>query len=267
MNRELFHLGPITIYWYSFFILTAFVVGYILAYREFKKEKLSLTFFSDYFFYLVPLTIIGARVYYVIFEWESYASNPLSAFAIWEGGLAIHGGVIAALLFTYYYTKKHHVNTIRLCDIGAPALILGQAIGRWGNFFNGEAYGPLTTLGTLENLHIPKFVIDGMYIAREGGYCHPTFFYESVGCFLGFLVIMLLRSRKKAHLGVASSLYFIIYGTIRFFIEALRQDSLMFFGLKVAQLVSILMVIAGLAWLNFAIRSNQFYHRKESVNE
>ncbi len=265
MNRVFLSIGPITIYWYSFLILLAFALGYFLTYRECKKEKMSLTFLSDYFFYLVPIVILGARIYYVIFEWSNYVNDPLSIVAIWEGGLAIHGGLIAGILFTLYYTKKHHVSVIKLLDMVSPVVILGQAIGRWGNFFNGEAYGPEVLRSVLEGYHLPTFVIDGMYIG--GTYYHPTFFYESIACLIGFILILWIRSRKKVHLGVSSSLYFCIYGATRFFIEALRQDSLMLGGLKVAQLVSVLMVLVGLAWLNFAIRSDKYYHRKEIVYE
>ena len=164
MNPILLRIGPFEIHWYSFLILMAFVIGYFLTYREFKKEQMSLTFLENYFCYLVPIVILGARLYYVLFEWSYYVQNPGEILAIWHGGLAIHGGVFAGLLFTIFYTKKHHIDTLKLCDIAAPVLILGQAIGRWGNFFNGEAYGPATTLEALKSMHLPNFVIEGMKI-------------------------------------------------------------------------------------------------------
>ncbi len=260
MSNVFLKIGPITIYWYSIFILTAFILGYFLATKEFRRQKLPLTFLNDYFFYLVPIVIIGARLYYVIFEWEFYANNLSQIIAVWNGGLAIHGGVFAGLIFTFYYTKKHYINTLKLMDIVAPALIIGQAIGRWGNFFNQEAYGPATTLETLQKLPIPQFIIDGMNIA--GTYYHPTFFYESMACLLGFIIMMVVRRSKKIKLGQISAIYFIIYGIARFFIEALRQDSLMLGSIKVAQLVSILLVLVGLTLFVRQLHSKKLYNEK-----
>ena len=260
MNNVFLKIGPITIYWYSIFILTAFILGYFLATKEFKRQKLPLTSLNDYFFYLVPIVIIGARLYYVIFEWEFYANNLSQIIAVWNGGLAIHGGVFAGLIFTFYYTKKHYINTLKLMDIVAPALIIGQAIGRWGNFFNQEAYGPATTLETLQKLPIPQFIIDGMNIT--GTYYHPTFFYESMACLLGFIIMMVVRRSKKIKLGQISAIYFIIYGIARFFIEALRQDSLMLGSIKVAQLVSILLVLVGLTLFVRQLHSKKLYNEK-----
>lgn len=267
MNPILLRVGPITIYWYSFLILVAFLLAYFMVYRELKKEKMSISFFSDYFFYLVPIAIVGARLYYVIFEWQSYQDNLLEIFAVWNGGLAIHGGIIAGFLFTLFYTKRKKVNTFKLFDIIAPCLILGQAIGRWGNFFNQEAHGPETTLSFLQSLHLPNFIIEGMHFSDFGKftYWHPTFLYESIGCLLGFCLILLIRSYKKVHIGTASAIYFIVYGTIRFFIESLRQDSLMFLGLKVAQLVSIGMILIGLGLLIYSIKKMDYYHQREKI--
>lgn len=264
MNNVAIEFGPLTIYWYSIFILSAFLIGYYLVVREFKRQKLSITFLNDYFFYLVPIVIIGARLYYVIFEIEYYKENLIEIFAIWNGGLAIHGGLIAGILFTIYYTKKHHINTLKLMDIVAPALILGQALGRWGNFFNQEAYGPATTLSHLQDLHIPNFIIEGMKIGNV--YYEPTFFYESIICLLGFVIILLIRRFKKIRIGQITSIYFIIYGIARFFIEGLRQDSLMMGNIRIAQLVSILMILFGIFLLIKQIYSKKVYN-EESSNE
>ena len=122
--------------------------------------------------------------------------------------------------------------------------MLGQAIGRWGNFFNGEAYGPITTFENLKNLHIPRFIIDGMYIG--GNYHVPTFFYESIGCLIIFIILIILRNKKSTKIGIITSIYFILYGLVRFFIEGLRTDSLMLFNIKVAQLISIIMILIGI---------------------
>lgn len=182
MNPVAVQIGNFSIYWYSLFILMAFIIGFLLVKKEIKRHKdINEDFLYDYFFWLVPLVILGARVYYVIFEWDIYKTNIIEAFKIWNGGLAIHGGIIAGLIYTYFYTKKHHVNTIRLMDIAAPSLILGQALGRWGNFFNQEAFGPIVKSEVLRNLHIPEFIIDGMYI--NGVYHHPTFFMNQLSVY------------------------------------------------------------------------------------
>ena len=244
MNPILLDLGFIEIRWYSVLILVAFLIGYLLVSNRCRKEGISSVFIADLCFYLIIFCILGARIYYCLFNLNYYSKHLLDIFKIWEGGLAIHGGIIAGILTIYFYSRKKEINLLKLLDIFAPALVLGQAIGRWGNFFNMEAYGPEATLSTLKNLHIPQFIIDGMYIDRV--YHHPTFLYESIGCLIIFILIMLIRNIKKIKTGQVTSIYFISYGIIRFLIESLRQDSLMFFNLKVAQIISILMIIVGI---------------------
>jgi len=244
MNPILINLGFIQIRWYSFLILLAFIIGYFLVINRCNKKGISKIIISDMCFYLVIFCILGARLYYCLFNLDYYSKNIFDIFKIWEGGLAIHGGIIAGIIFIYFYTKKKQLNLLELLDIFAPALVLGQAIGRWGNFFNGEAFGPKTSLSTLTDLHIPQFIIDGMYINND--YYHPTFLYESLGCLIIFIIIMCIRNIKKIKIGQVTSIYFIGYGIIRFFIEGLRQDSLMFFNLKIAQVISILMVLIGI---------------------
>lgn len=244
MNPVLLDLGFIEIRWYSVLILIAFIIGYFLVINRSKKKGISTIQISDMCFYLVIICIIGARMYYCLFNLDYYLNNILDIFKIWEGGLAIHGGVIAGIIFIYFYTKKKQISFLDILDIFAPALVLGQAIGRWGNFFNGEAFGPETSLSTLKSLSIPKFIIDGMYI--DHSYHHPTFLYESIGCLIIFIIIMIIRNLKNIKKGQVASIYFIFYGIIRFLIESLRQDSLMFFNLKVAQIISIIMIVVGI---------------------
>ena len=244
MNPILLDIGFIEIRWYSVLILIAFTIGYLLVENRCRKYNISRVFISDLSFYLVIFCILGARLYYCLFNLNYYSKNILDILKIWEGGLAIHGGIIAGILTIYFYSRKKEISILTLLDIFAPALVLGQAIGRWGNFFNMEAYGPETTLYKLESIGIPDFIIDGMYI--NGVYHHPTFLYESLGCLLIFIIIMIIRNLNSIKEGQITSLYLIFYGTIRFFIESLRQDSLMLFNLKVAQLISILMIIIGL---------------------
>lgn len=244
MNPVIINLGIIEIRWYSVLILLGFILGYYLVINKCKQENIDKTLINDLCFYLIIVSILGARIYYCIFEWKYYINNPIDIIKIWEGGLAIHGGVIAGIIFIYFYTKKKKLGFLKLLDIFAPSLVLGQAIGRWGNFFNGEAYGPITTFENLKNLHIPRFIIDGMYIG--GNYHVPTFFYESIGCLIVFIILIILRNKKSTKIGIITSIYFILYGLVRFFIEGLRTDSLMLLNIKVAQLISIIMILIGI---------------------
>lgn len=245
MNNVFLDLGIIKIYWYAVLILLAFLIGGKLAIDRAKKQGISYTFMSDYCFYLIPVAIIGARIYFVLFNLDYYMDNILSIFKVWEGGLAIHGGIIAGLIYTFIYTQRRGEKFLELTDILCVPLLLGQAIGRWGNFLNKEAYGPAIELAQLESFHIPQFIIDGMLIGDV--YYTPTFLYESVWCILGFIILLITRKVLRSNqLGILTSLYMIWYGIGRFFIEGLRQDSLMYFNCKVAQLVSLSMILIGL---------------------
>lgn len=265
MNSVLLDLGFIKIYWYSFLIFIAALITGTIAINEAKRRGFKENFMINYFFYLIPLGIIGARLYYVIFNFSAYQNNLIDIFKVWEGGLAIHGGIIVGIVFTYFYTKKYNIHLFSLTDIAAVSIILAQAIGRWGNFFNQEAYGSKTTLTFLENLHLPKFIIDGMYI--NGSYYQPTFLYESLWCILGFIILILIRKYKKLILGHLTSIYLIWYGIGRLFIESLRTDSLMLGSLKVAQLVSITMIVVGIIIIVVtSISNNKKYYYKERNN-
>ena len=249
MNSILINLGFIQIRWYSVLVLLAFIIGYVLVIKRSKKLDYPLTNITDMCFYLVIVCIIGARLHYCLFYIDElgnnpYFKNPIDIFKVWEGGLGIHGGIIVGLIFLYLYSKRKKLNFRGLLDIFAPALALGQAIGRWGNFFNQEAFGATTSLSTLKSLHIPKFIIDGMYI--DGAYHHPTFLYESIGCLIIFIILLIIRNRKKIKDGQVIGTYFILYGVLRYFIESSRTDSLMLFSFKIAQIISILLVIFGL---------------------
>lgn len=262
MNPIAISLGSIEIRWYAIFILIAFLLGMLLVKKEIKKLNLDENIIMNLCFYLVIVSIIGARMYYVIFEFDQYKDNLIDIFKVWNGGLAIHGGIIAGIIFTYFYCRKYKINLLQITDVIAPSLILGQAIGRWGNFFNSEAFGSQTTLDTLTQLHLPKFIIDGMYIKVHGvyNYYHPTFFYESLWCLIGFITLLLIRKCKKIKIGQITGFYFIIYGIGRFFIESLRQDSLMFLNLKVAQIVSILMILIGIILCIISTKKSKKYN-------
>lgn len=268
MEAVLIDLGVIRIYWYSVVMFIAILIGGSVILRESKKFDVPENFMINLFFFMIPLAIIGARIYYVAFNWGYYSKNLIDIVKIWEGGLAIHGAIIVGLLWLIFYTKRYNVRTLRIMDFMALGLILGQAIGRWGNFFNGEAHGPVTSLEALQKLHIPNFIIEGMNIG--GVYYQPTFFYESLWCLIGFIVILILKNYKYLKIGHIASIYFIWYGIGRFMIEGLRTDSLMISNFKMAQIVSLSMVIVGFVMLVVLNRGSRFqnqYNEMSDVNE
>lgn len=260
MNRVAFNIFGFNVYYYSLCILLGVIVAYILITREGKKQGLPKEFISDLIFYTLIIGILGARVYYCVFNLDYYLANPSEILKIYNGGLAIHGGVIAGLIFVYFYTKKKNVSFIKILDIVAPAVIIAQSFGRWGNFFNQEAHGGITTYQNLKNMHIPEFIINGMHI--EDKYYYPTFFFESIWCLIGFIILMIARRNKNLRKGFQIGFYFIWYGIGRFFIEAFRTDSLMFFGLKIAQIVSLIGIIIGIIII-VTNRNKKYYNEME----
>lgn len=260
MNRVVFNIFGFNVYYYSLCILLGVIVAYILITREGKKQGLPKEFISDLIFYTLIIGILGARVYYCVFNLDYYLANPSEILKIYNGGLAIHGGVIAGLIFVYFYTKKKNVSFIKILDIVAPAVIIAQSFGRWGNFFNQEAHGGITTYQNLKNMHIPEFIINGMHI--EDKYYYPTFFFESIWCLIGFIILMIARRNKNLRKGFQIGFYFIWYGIGRFFIEAFRTDSLMFLGLKIAQIVSLIGIIIGIIII-VTNRNKKYYNEME----
>ena len=199
---------------------------------------------------------IGARIYYVIFKFSLFKDDLLSIFKIWEGGLAIHGGIIAGAITMFVYCKKYHVQFFRVTDMAVPCLILAQAIGRWGNFFNGEAHGVAVSLAHLQKLHLPQFIINGMKIG--GIYYEPTFLYESLACLLGFIILIIIRRLKYIKVGTCTAVYLMYYAVVRFIIEGMRTDALLLGELKVARVISIIMFIFGLLMLMLISRKGRF---------
>lgn len=244
MDRVALELGPIQIYWYSIFIFIGLLTASILIFKEARKRNIDEDFLINLIFNTIIIGLIGARVYYVLFNIPYYASNPIEILAVWNGGLAIHGGIFAALAFILIYCKKKNVNSLQLLDIIVVGLIIAQAIGRWGNFFNSEAYGQVTTYAELKAQQIPTFIINGMYIL--GDYRQPTFFYESTWCFAGFLAMLIIRKYKYLKRGQLTGFYLFWYGIGRLLIESLRTDSLMLGPIKIAQVVSIIFIITGI---------------------
>lgn len=247
MDRIALDLGFIQIYWYSIFIFLGIFIGCMFILRESKRQKINEEFIINLIFYGVIFGLIGARLYYVAFNLDYYLKYPLEILEIWNGGLAIHGGIIAGLIAVIVYCRKYKVKTLKVLDILVVGLIIGQAIGRWGNFFNGEAYGAITTLESLKNLSIPQFVIDGMHIS--GAYHQPTFLYESIWNMTGFIALLIVRRYKYLKNGQLTGVYLIWYSIGRFIIEGMRTDSLMLGNFRIAQIVSIICIIIGIIML------------------
>ena len=248
-SRTLF--GPLQ--WYSVLIVTGILLAIWLAGREERRLGLPRDTVIDLALIVVPCGIIGARLYYVAMTWDLFRNNPVSILYIWEGGIAIYGGVIGGALGAWVYARRKKLPFLRLLDMIAPGLLLAQAIGRWGNYFNMEAYGPEIT-----NPAFQVFPI-GVLIPSGGGYVWhmATFFYESLWNALGFAALWAIRRRVREPGGVMCW-YLLIYGSGRFIIEQLREDSLYLGGLRVSQYLSLILclVAAGII-LGRAMRGNR----------
>ncbi|OWR28561.1 prolipoprotein diacylglyceryl transferase [Saccharibacillus sp. O23] len=224
-----FKIGSLSVHWYGLILGLGAIVGMLIAMREGKRFGLPQELFMDILLFGVPSAIICARIYYVAFQWDQYKNDPLKVFAIWEGGIAIYGALIGAVICAVIYTRIKGYSFWRIADLCAPGLLAGQLIGRWGNFVNQEAYGGETTEGFLRGtLHLPDFIVNQMNV--EGIYRHPTFLYESCWNIVGIILIFIIRRRKFVRAGEIFIGYFIWYAIGRFFIEALRTDSLAFHG-------------------------------------
>lgn len=244
------NIGSITIKFYSLCILLGVICAYIVIMKESKRQKLNTDVMFNILFYGIIVGIIGARLYYVLFNFDYYVFHLDEIFKIWQGGLAIHGGIIGGVIVVYLYSESRHISFFKLSDIILPGVIIAQGIGRWGNFFNQEAYGMMVSKEVLQKLLVPDFIIKGMYI--NGNYYLPTFYFESIFCILGFIIILLLRKKIKKT-GILTAFYLIWYGVLRFIIEYFRTDSLMLFNAKVAMIVSGLMVIFGVTILVYKL--------------
>ena len=245
MNPVIFNIGNFELRWYSVLIAIAVIIGYVLIINESRRFKIKKEFMFNMMFWTLIFAIIGARLYYVVFNLEYYRTNILEIFQIWKGGLAIHGALLFGAITIIIYCKKYKLRVGKILDIIVPALLLGQAIGRWGNFFNSEAYGSIVTYQQLENIKIiPQFIIDNMFI--NGSYHLPMFYFESLWCLLGFFLSLFLRRRKYIKDGQLVAFYMMWYGVARFVIETFRTDALLFNGIRVARVVSVLMFVIGL---------------------
>ncbi len=239
-----FQIGGLTLRWYGILISLSLALGIYLASLQAKKRGYNPEEVFNLSLLILPAAIIGARLYYILMEWSYYGQNPGEIIKIWEGGLAFHGGFILAVIAAFLYMRRKKLKFLPWADIFIPFVALGQSLGRWGNYFNKEAYGYETDLpwGILIN----------------GVYRHPTFLYESLwdfGLFIFLYKLINKPSKTRPYKGGSGlAWYLILYSLGRFFIEALRTDSLMLGSFRVAQLVSVLGVILGLGLL--------FYLRK-----
>lgn len=255
-------IGPLSVHWYGVIIGFGVMLGLYLALRECARRGVDKDYFIDLIFYAIPIAILCARAYYVIFEWDYYSQNPAEIPKIWHGGLAIHGGLIGAVLTAIVFSKIKGLSFWKLADIAAPSIILAQAIGRWGNFMNQEAHGGEVSRQFLENLHLPEFVINQMYI--NGTYYHPTFLYESLWNVTGFIILLLLR-KVNLRRGELFLSYLIWYSIGRFFIEGMRTDSLMLTeSLRMAQVISL--TIIAFAIILLIIRRMKGYANKRYLD-
>jgi phosphatidylglycerol---prolipoprotein diacylglyceryl transferase len=242
-------LGPVSLRWYGVLIAGAVLIGMALSQRLAQMRQINPNLVGDLVIWLIVGAIPGARIYYVLFQWNYYSQHPEQILAIWRGGIAIHGAIIGGTLAAILFSRLKQCSFWRLADIVAPSLILGQAIGRWGNFFNSEAFGSPTNVPW--KLFIPPEHRPSGYEAEA--YYHPTFLYESLWNLMVFGLLMALFLRfPKLKRGTIFLVYAIAYSLGRFWIEGLRTDSLMLGPLKMAQMVSLIGIVLGgmgLAWL------------------
>jgi phosphatidylglycerol:prolipoprotein diacylglycerol transferase len=245
-----FGIGSFSIRWYGMLIASAVVVGTLLAQKLAKKRGIDPDIVGNLVIWLVVGAIPCARLYYVLFEWQRFQNQPwYKAFAIWEGGIAIHGAIIGGAIVTIIFCQRQKISAWLMADIVMPALILGQAIGRWGNFFNSEAFGRPTDLPW--KLFIPVDRRPPEFASES--YFHPTFLYESLWNVGVFAILMFLFFRfPKIRTGTLTMTYAIAYSLGRFWIEGLRTDSLMVGSLRTAQIISLVAIalgVLGLVWL------------------
>ena len=256
MNPIAFEIGNFEVRWYGILIAVGVLIAMALASYNCKKKNIDFDVILDGFLIAFPCAIIGARAYYVIFEFDNYKDNLIDVFNIRKGGLAIHGGLIGAFIAVYIFTRIKKINMMKYLDIVAPSIILAQAIGRWGNFMNSEAHGGPVSYEFISRF--PKFIQDGMNI--NGTYYHPTFLYESIwNLIVCIILLVILYNKKNSENGMVIGGYLVLYSLGRVFIEGLRTDSLMLGGIRVAQLISIIGIILGIGII--------LYIKKKTIRE
>lgn len=250
LNPIAFNIGNLEIHWYGIIIAMGALVGVLMAMREATRRGIDSDNILDLVLIGVPVGLICARIYYVIFELPFYIANPGEIIKIWHGGIAIYGGLIGGFIVLVVLCLRRKISIWLMLDIAAPSVLLGQIVGRWGNFMNQEAFGAKTSLDFLQSLHLPHFVIEQMFI--NGAYRQPTFLYESFFNLIGLILILVLRYRKHFYrVGEVFLSYLVWYPIVRFFVEGMRTDSLYIMpGVRVSQVLSlILLIFAICAWI------------------
>ena len=241
--ENLFGIQGLNIAWYGVIIATGLLLGILLGVQRAKRRGWKSDLMYDFILLAVPLAVVGARLYYVAFEWQQYAHNLADIFAVNKGGLAIYGAVIGGFFAAFLFSRATKFPFLKLIDLVIPSLILGQVLGRWGNFINQEAFGALVTTPSLQ------FFPLAVYIESLGEWHQATFFYESF-CNTILLVVTLLLGRKGVKDGTLLATYFIGYGIARTVIEGLRTDSLYLFGsVRISQVLSAVLVLVGILLL------------------
>ena len=233
--------------WYGILIASALIIGLLISIKRSKKYGIDPDVILDFFLFMMPAVVIGARLYYVAFNFSDYAAHPAEIIATWHGGLAIHGGIIAGVIVAVILCKVKKIHFLSLADTVIPGLPLGQAIGRWGNFINQEAYGGQTNLPWA--ITVNDAVLGTIRV-------HPTFLYESIWDLLVFGFLFFYESKLKKVDGELLFVYLGLYSIGRFFIEGLRTDSLMFLGLRTAQLISLALIVVAAFGLTY-LRKNE----------
>lgn len=269
INRVAFELFGLQIYWYAIIIVSGIALALWMSNREAVRVGLKEDDMTNFILWALPIAIIGARLYYILFDLEPYLADPIQIFNTRSGGLAIYGGLIVAVIVLIVYTRHNFIDPWLFLDVVAPGVMLGQAMGRWGNFTNHEAYGGETTRQFLESLHLPQFIINNMYI--DGAFRQPTFFYESMWSLLGLILILIIRKKVAVKRGELFLGYVTWYSFGRFFVEGMRTDSLYFFGgLRVSQVLSLVLFVGGIALLYYRRKKRtdiKLYERDQGTNQ
>ena len=264
--KTYFKVFGLSIHWYGVIILAGLILAVLYMIKRSPDFGLNEDKIYDLALYMVPLGIVGARLYYVVFNFSIYKDNFWDAFKIWEGGLAIYGGIIFGVLGIYLFSRRNKIPFGNVLDISSLGVIIGQIIGRWGNFINREAFGTETNVPWRMGLTAPGY---------ETVYVHPTFLYESLWNLVGFIFLHIWSKKHRRYDGQVFALYIAWYGLGRFFIEGLRTDSLYLFntGIRVSQLLAAVLFICSLIYLlinRFKIThttDDLYVNRKNSIND
>lgn len=263
-SRKVFlQIGNFDIRWYAVLILTGALIAYLFMKKDMAKTKYmnKNDFLDDLFILALWTGIVGARIWFCLFfDAKYYFSNPIEILKIYDGGLAIHGGIIFGAIAAYIFCKKRNTSFLKTADCVLPNVLIAQAIGRWGNFINQECHGPMVDESYFDG--ILSFIKEGMHIG--GNYYMPMFFYESVLCLIGFILIRLVIKKYAYHKrGDLAYCYMMWYGLVRLYIESKRTDALLVGSLKIAQIISIVLIVAGI--LGYIGLFNKFIKKQKPV--